>query len=142
MSISSTYLHTAFTLLDPQSIRTQSSFQYLFTLLGSMCVKAVRRTLIKLSPSVNFTNVLHAAFALVDPKSIKNTVKSSVSFYAFGSPGVRNARLVKDIVVLYNRLNPNWFILDTLPSKNKGKSMQTLFKRGHVDFFLHIFDYN
>jgi len=54
-------------------------------LLGSTSVKAVRRTLMKLSPGVNFTNILHIAFALVDPpESVKNTVKSSVSFYTFG----------------------------------------------------------
>ncbi len=69
---------------DPESVRTQSSDQYLFTLLGSTSVKAVRRTLMKLSPGVHFINILCTAFALVDPKSIKNTVKSSMSFYAFG----------------------------------------------------------
>ncbi len=52
-SISSTNLHTAFTPVAPQSIRTQSSCQYLFTLLGSSSVKAVHRTLMKLSPGVN-----------------------------------------------------------------------------------------
>jgi len=50
---SSTYLHTAFTPVAPQSVRTQSSCQYLFTLLGSSSVKAVHRTLMKLSPGVN-----------------------------------------------------------------------------------------
>jgi hypothetical protein len=35
---------------DPESARTQSSHQYLFTLLGSTSVKAVRRTLMKSSP--------------------------------------------------------------------------------------------
>jgi len=44
-SISSTfYIHTY------QSVRTQLSFQYLFTLLGTTCVKAVRRTLMKSTP--------------------------------------------------------------------------------------------
>ncbi len=47
-SISSTYLRAAFIPVAPQSVRTQSSHQYLFTLLGSMCVKAVPRTLMKL----------------------------------------------------------------------------------------------
>jgi hypothetical protein len=56
---------------DPKSVRTQSSHQYLFTLLGSTSVKAVRRTLMKLSPGVNFINILRAAFAPVDPESIK-----------------------------------------------------------------------
>jgi len=51
----------------PQSVRTQSSCQYLFTLLEPMSVKAVHRTLMKLSPSVNFINIvtrekLHEAF--------------------------------------------------------------------------------
>ncbi len=49
-SISSTYLQAAFTPVAPQSVRTQSSRQYLFTILGSARVKAVRRTLMKLSP--------------------------------------------------------------------------------------------
>jgi len=52
-------LHTAFTTVAPQSIRTQSICQYLFTLLGSTCVKAVRRTLMKLRPCrFIFRNVL------------------------------------------------------------------------------------
>jgi len=49
-SISSTYLHTAFTPIAPQSLRTQSNCQYLFMLLGSVHIKAVRRMLMKLSP--------------------------------------------------------------------------------------------
>ncbi len=43
------FLRTAFTPVVPQSVRTQSSFQYLFTLLGPTSVKAVRRTLVKLT---------------------------------------------------------------------------------------------
>ncbi len=43
-------LRTAFTPIAPQS--TQSSCLYLFTLLGSIRVKAVLRTLMKLSPDV------------------------------------------------------------------------------------------
>jgi len=46
-SILPTYLHTAFTLVVPKSVRVS---QYLFTLLGSVYVKVVRRTLMKLSP--------------------------------------------------------------------------------------------
>jgi len=45
-------LHTAFTHGGPKSVRTLSSCQYLFTLLGSASVKAVRRTLMKLSPDL------------------------------------------------------------------------------------------
>ncbi len=43
-------LRTAFTPVVPQSVRTQSSHQYLFTLLEPTSVKAVRRTLMKLTP--------------------------------------------------------------------------------------------
>ncbi len=43
-------LRTAFALVDPKSVRTQSSLQYHFTLLGSTSVKAVRRKLLKLTP--------------------------------------------------------------------------------------------
>ncbi len=50
--ISSTYLQAAFTPVAPKSVRIKSSCQYLFTLLGSLCVKAVRRTLMKLTPDV------------------------------------------------------------------------------------------
>jgi len=55
-----------------------------FAHLGSACVKAVRRMLMKLTAGVNFINVLCTAFKLVDQESIKNTVKSSESFYALG----------------------------------------------------------
>ncbi len=53
-SISSKYLCAAFTPVAPQILRTQPSSQYLFTLLGSTRLKAVRRTLMKLSPEWNF----------------------------------------------------------------------------------------
>ncbi len=54
-----------------KSTKIQLSHQYLFTLSGSESVKAVRRTLMKLTTGVNFTNVLLAGFALTDPKSAK-----------------------------------------------------------------------
>jgi len=40
----------AFTPVAPQSVRTQSSCQYLFMLSGSARAKAARRTLLKLTP--------------------------------------------------------------------------------------------
>ncbi len=49
-SISSTYLRGAFTIVAPQSVRTQSSHRCLFMLLGTTHVKVVRRMLMKLSP--------------------------------------------------------------------------------------------
>jgi hypothetical protein len=48
--------HSAFRQADPESVKFQLSSQYLFTLLGSECVKAACRTLMKLkaSPRRNF----------------------------------------------------------------------------------------
>ncbi len=45
-------LLTAFTPVVPQSVRTQSSCQYLFTLLWPTSVKVVLRTLMKLTPGL------------------------------------------------------------------------------------------
>jgi len=45
-------LRTAFTRLDPESVIIQSNPQYLFMHLGSTCAKAVRRTLVKLTPEL------------------------------------------------------------------------------------------
>ncbi len=43
-------LPTAFALVDPESVITQSSLQYHFTLLGSTSVKSVHRKLMKSTP--------------------------------------------------------------------------------------------
>jgi len=64
VSISSTYLGKAFTPVAPQSVRTQSTLQNLFTLVGSTSVKAVCRMLMKLSPD--------GRFAISDPTSVKD----------------------------------------------------------------------
>jgi len=51
-------LRAAFTLVDPQSVKKiQLSPQYLFTLLGSVRVKAVLKPLMKLSPGVSRTQI-------------------------------------------------------------------------------------
>jgi len=44
---------TAFMPVAPQSVRTKSSCQYLFTLLGPTSIKAVRRMLMKLTPVIS-----------------------------------------------------------------------------------------
>ncbi len=49
-----------------------------------MDVKVVRRTLMKLSPGVNFINVLRAAFACTDPKRAKKTDKLDCFFALLG----------------------------------------------------------
>jgi len=53
--------------------KRQSSQQCRLALLGPMGVKAVCRTLMKLTPVVSFTNVPLTAFALTDPKSAKKS---------------------------------------------------------------------
>ncbi len=66
-----------------QKRKKDSEVVNLFTLSGTTCVKAVRRTLMKLSPGVNFINILYTAFTLVDPKSAKK-INNLTVFYAFG----------------------------------------------------------
>jgi len=46
-------LHTAFTLVDPKSVKKIDNLIVIFTLLGSVSVKAVRITLMKLSPDLS-----------------------------------------------------------------------------------------
>jgi len=70
VSISSTIYVQLYTCRSQKRDKIQLSHKYLFTLSGSVSVKAVRRTLMKLSPGVNFINILRAAFTLVDPKCI------------------------------------------------------------------------
>jgi len=53
-SISSTYLCAVFMTVAPQSVRTQSSCQYLFTLLGSTCIKVVHKQVGEINPRCQF----------------------------------------------------------------------------------------
>ncbi len=43
-------LCTAFAPADPESVKNQFRQQYIFTLLGSECIKAEPRTFMKLTP--------------------------------------------------------------------------------------------
>jgi len=54
----------AFTLCDPKSIKIYCWHNWFFTLSGSVGAKAVRWTLIKLSPAVFYQKVLFEAFEL------------------------------------------------------------------------------
>jgi hypothetical protein len=56
---------------DPEGTKNTDDLTVLFALLGSAHAKAARRTLMKLTPGVNFTNIIRTAFAHVDPKSVK-----------------------------------------------------------------------
>jgi len=58
-------------------------------LLGSVHVKASRKTLAKLTPGVNFANILCAALTLVDPKSVKRIDNLTVFFTLLGSAHVK-----------------------------------------------------
>ncbi len=59
-------LRTAFTPVAPQSVRTQSSCLYLFTLLGTMSVKVVRfRTLMKLAPDLEILWLISSLAAAI-----------------------------------------------------------------------------
>jgi len=60
-----------------------------FTLLGSTSIKAVRKTLVKLTPGVNFTKILCTTFTLVYPKSIKKIDNLTVFFMLLGSARVK-----------------------------------------------------
>jgi len=45
-------LRAAFTLTDPKSVKIHCQCNWIFTFLGSACIKAVGRTLMKLTPDV------------------------------------------------------------------------------------------
>jgi len=77
------YLRAAFTPVAPQSVRTQSSCQYLFTLLGSTNVKAVHRKLMKLSPGVNFINIFHESIFCTKVSSKPNSKQRKNTQFAF-----------------------------------------------------------
>ncbi len=71
-------------LLCAQILKAQKDSQVIshhFALLDSACVKTAHKTLVKLTPGLNFINVLGTVFMSVDPKSVKITVKSLVSSY-------------------------------------------------------------
>jgi hypothetical protein len=55
-----------------------------FALSGSGLVKAARRTLIKLTSGLNFTNIFMHSFYASSSQKRKISVRLSVSFYSFG----------------------------------------------------------
>jgi len=58
-------LRTAFTHKDPKSAKKTVKLSVFFTLLGSASAKATHRTLIKLTPGVNFINMLWVPFVSI-----------------------------------------------------------------------------
>jgi len=65
------FMRAAFVHADPKSIIKTNNLMVFFALSGSTGIKAAGRTLMNLTPGVNFTNILHTAFTLVGPKSAK-----------------------------------------------------------------------
>ncbi len=51
----------AFTLADPKSVKKTVKLSIIFTLLGSTCIKAVRKTLVKLSPGGGYLEMLYSS---------------------------------------------------------------------------------
>jgi len=62
-------------LVDPKSIKIQSSCQYLFVLLGSRCVKVALKMLVKTTPDIR--TELNFLFNLkkVAAQNLKNPAK-------------------------------------------------------------------
>jgi len=66
---------------------------YFFRLLGSMSVKAAHKTLVKLTPGVDFTNILCSAFMHANTKSTKIWIFDCI-FPLLGSALVKALRKV------------------------------------------------
>ncbi len=65
-----TVLQAAFMHADPESIKIQSSCQYLFTLLGSVSVKAVLRKLMKLTPDQRVLDLIILFCEFLKPSTV------------------------------------------------------------------------
>ncbi len=63
----------------------------LFALLGTECVNAARKTLMNLSPGVNFINILQVAFMSTDSKSANKTDNLTDFFTLLGFARVNAA---------------------------------------------------
>jgi len=72
-SISSMFYEQLLRTQIPKAENFTGNMTVIFALLGSAHVKAARRSLMKLTPDVNFINTLCAAFTHADPKSTKKT---------------------------------------------------------------------
>jgi len=88
VSIFINVLSTAFTLLDPKSVKKIDNLTVFFMLLGSESIKAVQRTLMKLSPGV-FHQSFWAASARTDTKSANRHWWRDCLFVLLGSAFVK-----------------------------------------------------
>ena len=71
-------LWAAFTHSDPESTKSCLIWLSFFALLGSVWLKAARRTLMKLTPVVDFISVLTCNYFAQRSQKCKKTVKSSL----------------------------------------------------------------
>ena len=80
-----------------QKRKKYSQVVSLFVLLGSGCVKAAHKMLVKSTPWVNFIDILRAALAQRDPKSAKKTDNLTVFLALLGYTRIKAAgrRLMK-----------------------------------------------
>ncbi len=70
----------------------QLSHQYFLTLSGSASVKAVRKTLVKLTPGLNFINILPTAFMPVALKSVRVQSSRQYLFKLLGPTSTKAVR--------------------------------------------------
>ncbi len=63
-SISSTWLSSAFTSANHKSPKNTAKPSVYIALLGSVCIKAARKMLVKLTPGVIFINMLMSSFSV------------------------------------------------------------------------------
>jgi len=87
-------LRTAFT---PKCIKMTVKLSIFFTLLGAMSAKDLSKTLMKLTPGVNFIDILLAALAQRDPESAKKSDNLTVFLALLGYRRIKAAgrRLMK-----------------------------------------------
>jgi len=70
-------LHKASALTDPKSAKNTVKLSVFFVLLGSVCLKAAHKTLIKLTPGINFISIILMRFSY-------ESELSSLSLITFG----------------------------------------------------------
>jgi len=80
-SISPTCLHTAFRRIDSKSAKRQSRHQCLFALLGSVYIKAARKTLVKLTPDHVYRPSFFTKFRSYVPSEFKRMSTSDCNVF-------------------------------------------------------------
>ena len=131
---------TAFTLIDPESAKRQSSQQYIFTHSGSTSVKAVRRTLVKLSPGLDHSSYSNQHYLpCIDfPSSTQNRFLNAVYWGPLKTDVVtshlKSEWTADKLECLYEK---NWTYYNVAKlTRKKGKIMRRQKKKNLVGFYL------